>query len=224
MNSSGHSENAGRENAGRDNPRRPLSTADLAAAAQRPETRTDARADQRTDRPTRPEQVRLEREARANRERANEDLRSGEDARSHRRDQLQDDEPTGTFQSPFAAERDSAASSTEVASSTERTSAETQRNQEARREALEPLFTPQLAENYRTRWNSIQSGFVDDPRQAVRAGDELVAQMMSNLANSFAEERRRVEEHLDQTGEGSTENLRVALRRYHSFFERLLSL
>jgi hypothetical protein len=91
-------------------------------------------------------------------------------------------------------------------------------------EALEPLFTPELAETYRLRWTSIQSGFVDDPRQAVRSGDELVAQIMTNLADSFAEERHRVEAQLDSSGEGSTEELRVTLRRYRSFFERLLSL
>jgi hypothetical protein len=91
-------------------------------------------------------------------------------------------------------------------------------------EALEPLFTPELAETYRVQWTSIQSGFVDDPRRAVRSGDELVAQIMTNLANTFAEERHRVEAQLDSTGEGSTEELRVTLRRYRSFFERLLSL
>ena len=47
---------------------------------------------------------------------------------------------------------------------------------------------------------------------------------MTNLAGSFAQERHRVEAQLDKTGEGSTEDLRVALRRYRSFFERLLSL
>jgi hypothetical protein len=91
-------------------------------------------------------------------------------------------------------------------------------------EALEPLFTPEVAETYRSQWITIQSGFVDDPRQAVRSGDELVAQMMSNLADTFAQERHRVEAQLDSAGEGSTEDLRVTLRRYRSFFERLLSL
>jgi hypothetical protein len=91
-------------------------------------------------------------------------------------------------------------------------------------EALDPLFTPELAETYRVRWGAIQSGFVDDPRRAVRSGDELVAQIMTNLANTFADERHRVETQLDNSGESSTENLRVALRRYRSFFERLLSL
>ena len=91
-------------------------------------------------------------------------------------------------------------------------------------EALEPLFTPVQAESYRVRWTSIQGSFVDNPRQAVRNGDELVAQIMTNLANTFAEERHRVEVQLDDAGEASTENLRVALQRYRSFFERLLSL
>lgn len=91
-------------------------------------------------------------------------------------------------------------------------------------EELVALFSPDLAQSYRSRWISIQSSFVDDPRKAVRSGDELVAQVMTNLADTFADERHRVETQLDATGEGSTENLRVALRRYHSFFERLLSL
>jgi hypothetical protein len=91
-------------------------------------------------------------------------------------------------------------------------------------EAPMALFTPELTQTYRSRWVSIQSSFVDDPRQAVRSGDELVAEVMTNLANTFSEERQRVEAQLDQTGEGSTENLRLALRRYRSFFDRLLSL
>jgi hypothetical protein len=91
-------------------------------------------------------------------------------------------------------------------------------------EALVALFTPELTETYRSRWVSIQSSFVDDPRQAVRSGDELVAEVMTNLANTFAAERHQVEGQLDETGEGSTENLRLALRRYRSFFDRLLSL
>jgi hypothetical protein len=96
--------------------------------------------------------------------------------------------------------------------------------QERSDEALEPLFAKDLAESYRVRWTSIQSGFVDDPRRAVRSGDELVAEIMTNLADTFSQERHRLETQLDETGEGSTENLRIALRRYHSFFERLLAL
>lgn len=91
-------------------------------------------------------------------------------------------------------------------------------------EPLEPLFPPDIASRYRTRWAEVQSGFVDDPRRSVAQGDELVAEVMKGLAESFANERKRLEDELSHTGEASTETLRVGLRRYRSFFDRLLSL
>jgi hypothetical protein len=91
-------------------------------------------------------------------------------------------------------------------------------------ERLEPLFPHDTADRYRNRWAQVQSGFVDDPRRAVAEGDELVAEVMKTLAESFAHERGRLEEELTRTGEASTETLRLGLRRYRSFFERLLSL
>jgi len=89
---------------------------------------------------------------------------------------------------------------------------------------LEALFPPDVAARYRTRWAEVQSGFVDDPRRAVANGDELVAEVMKNLAESFTHECERLEGELSRTGEASTETLRVGLRRYRSFFERLLAL
>ena len=91
-------------------------------------------------------------------------------------------------------------------------------------EQLAPLFLPTIATDFRSRWDAIQRSFVDDPKQAVRQGDELVAQVMKSLADTFADERRKLEGELDQTDKASTETLRLALRRYRSFFERLLSL
>jgi hypothetical protein len=91
-------------------------------------------------------------------------------------------------------------------------------------ELLEPLFAAEQAEGYRNRWIAIQGSFVDDPSGAVRAGDELVAQVMSELANSFAQQRHRIESELGDPRAGNTEDLRVALKSYRSFFERLLSL
>ena len=88
---------------------------------------------------------------------------------------------------------------------------------------LAPLFLPDVAKDFRTRWDTVQLGFVDDPRQAVRQGDELVAQVMKSLAETFSNERAKLEGRVDQADKPSTENLRVALRRYHSFFDRLLS-
>jgi hypothetical protein len=91
-------------------------------------------------------------------------------------------------------------------------------------ERLEPLFPGDMTDQYRTRWASVQSSFVDDPRRAVKQGDELIAEVMHSLAKSFADERYELEKQLEETNETSTESLRVALRRYRSFFDRLLSL
>jgi hypothetical protein len=82
-----------------------------------------------------------------------------------------------------------------------------------------PLFDTQNAEEFRCRWGIVQQGFVDDPAKAVREGDELVAQVIRSLAETFAQQRARLEGK-----EGSTEDLRLALRRYRSFFDRLLSI
>ena len=91
-------------------------------------------------------------------------------------------------------------------------------------EQLAPLFLPDVAKDFRSRWDDVQRSFVDDPRQAVRQADELVAQVMKSLAETFSNERAKLEAQVDQTGKASTENLRITLRRYRSFFDRLLSL
>lgn len=90
---------------------------------------------------------------------------------------------------------------------------------------LAALFDPHLADEMRGRWTAIQSGFVDDPHRAVQQADELVAQALQDLARSFARHRSDIEAEATAGQQApSTENLRVALRRYRSFFERLLSL
>ena len=90
--------------------------------------------------------------------------------------------------------------------------------------ALTPLFTEDTAKAFRSRWDAVQRGFVDDPQEAVQSGDELVAQVIKSLAESFSEQRAALEGGLNQADRSSTENLRLALRRYRSFFERLLAI
>ena len=89
---------------------------------------------------------------------------------------------------------------------------------------LAPLFTQHATTDFRSRWDVIQRGFVDDPEQAVRAGDDLVAQVIKSLSDSFSEQRAELEGGKDQTETASTENRRLAFQRYRSFFERLLSI
>lgn len=91
-------------------------------------------------------------------------------------------------------------------------------------EQIGPFFLPDVAKDFRLRWDAVQRSFVDDPRKAARQGEELVVQVSKSIAEIFSKERARLQAHTAQTDKASTENLRVTLRRYHSFFERLLSL
>jgi hypothetical protein len=88
----------------------------------------------------------------------------------------------------------------------------------------EPLFPTTDAETFRSRWTEVQTGFVDEPRHAVEQADGLVAEMMKQLAEVFADERSKLEEQWSRGDDISTEDLRQALRRYRSFFDRLLSV
>lgn len=87
-----------------------------------------------------------------------------------------------------------------------------------------PLFPPEEAESLRGRWDSIQTEFVDEPRAAVEQADDLVGDVMQRLADGFSHERTRLEKEWDRGDGVSTEDLRVALKRYRSFFDRLLSV
>src|SRR4051794_35237748 len=76
---------------------------------------------------------------------------------------------------------------------------------------------------FQRRWESIQTGFVDEPRRTVEQADELVAHVMKRLAEGFAAERERLEGQWGRGEDVSTEDLRIALQRYRGFFQRLLS-
>jgi hypothetical protein len=86
------------------------------------------------------------------------------------------------------------------------------------------LFPNHELQEFRSRWDGIQTAFVDEPRRAVEQADSLVASAMKRLAEVFAEERAGLEKQWDRGDNVSTEDLRVALTRYRSFFQRLLSI
>jgi hypothetical protein len=86
-----------------------------------------------------------------------------------------------------------------------------------------PLFTTEESERFRSRWTEVQTGFVDRPRESVEEADRLVADLMERLTAQFGDERSRLEAQWDRGDDVSTEELRVALTRYRSFFERLLA-
>ena len=92
------------------------------------------------------------------------------------------------------------------------------------REELMPLFEDNEAQKFRTQWLNIQSKFVDDPRASVKQADELVASVLKSVTMSFSDRRVSLESQWNSGENISTEDLRVALKRYRSFFDRLLTL
>jgi hypothetical protein len=91
-------------------------------------------------------------------------------------------------------------------------------------ESTTPLFDAHEAQDFRDRWSNIQAAFVDEPRKAVEQADSLVAAAVTRLAEVFSQERSKLEGQWDRGDNISTEDLRLALQRYRSFFTRLLSV
>jgi len=94
---------------------------------------------------------------------------------------------------------------------------------DARVTQLEPLFDAEHANELRDRWHALQARFVDDPRETVQEADALVADLLQELARGFSEARSTLEGQWSRGDDVSTEDLRVTLQRYRSFFERLLA-
>ena len=86
-----------------------------------------------------------------------------------------------------------------------------------------PLFPDDELHNFRARWDQVQTSFVDEPRHAVEQADSLVANVVKRIAEQFSTERAQLEKQWASGDNVSTEDLRQALRRYRSFFDRLLT-
>jgi hypothetical protein len=86
------------------------------------------------------------------------------------------------------------------------------------------LFADDELQGFRSRWEQVQTGFVDEPRESVQKADDLVSDLVDRLTSSFAETRSGLEEQWKKGEEASTEDLRVALTRYRAFFHRLLEV
>jgi hypothetical protein len=86
------------------------------------------------------------------------------------------------------------------------------------------LFANDELAGLRARWDNVQAGFVDDPKECVQKADGLVSDLVEQLTAGFSHARSRLEEQWARGEEASTEDLRVALKRYREFFERLLAV
>ena len=88
--------------------------------------------------------------------------------------------------------------------------------------SLMTLLDHEESEHLRTRWNEIQGRFVDDPRSSVQQADALVSEVVEKITQMFASEHELLESQSNQGTDVSTEDLRKALQRYRSFFNRLV--
>ncbi|HZC04355.1 MAG TPA: hypothetical protein VE338_01835 [Ktedonobacterales bacterium] len=89
--------------------------------------------------------------------------------------------------------------------------------------SLTPLLPSDATGAFQVRWDTVQTAFIHEPQRVVKQADSLVAEVMQQLAETFAQERTRLERQWEQSGDVSTEDLRLALQRYRSFFQRLQS-
>lgn len=198
---------------------RGLSTADLASAVPDQEHRDD------TERPLGNGREDLADETRDDfagetRDDVTDETREGEfdDTREGAADDLHGELPEDVEDEDLAVQ-DEAPAARDEAPATQDTAPAVQ--QDVADDAAPQLFAGDMVTGYRDRWQGIQIGFVDDPRRAVKDADELVAAVISSLATTFAEHKSELEAQWRQ-GEPATEELRVALRRYRSFFDQLL--
>ena len=106
----------------------------------------------------------------------------------------------------------------------EKPAVEKSRPQDRNNEELVPLFSESEVQKFRERWTTLQTEFVDEPRRSVEQADELVARVMKDMAATFSDERKKLEQQWEHGDKVSTEDLRLVLRRYRSFFDRFLSI
>ena len=92
-----------------------------------------------------------------------------------------------------------------------------------RTKASDTLFSPEEEQRYRSRWESIQAAFVEEPREAVEQADDLVVDIADRIAEAFRNERSALEALWERNGDVSTEDLRSVLQRYRDQVDRLLS-
>ncbi len=188
--------------------REQLSTADFATAA--------------TDKTVRPVDDRAADNGRAVAERAGDDRAAGErEVTQVGRQRFAADTPQAERQ---GFERDAAQVQRQDFERGEAAPVDRQPVDRTDTERREALFPGTESQGFQGRWSEIQASFVDEPRRSVEQADGLVAEVMQRMAQVFADERGRLEKQWDRGDDTDTEALRQALRRYRSFFDRLLAM
>ena len=89
---------------------------------------------------------------------------------------------------------------------------------------LAEVGRPSLADgDHESRWKDIQAEFVDDPQRAMADAETLVADVLDDLTRTLSGERDALTAQWRDSEDPSTEDLRVTLRSYHVFLQRLVA-
>ena len=82
------------------------------------------------------------------------------------------------------------------------------------------VFDPGELDGYRSRWESLQLGFVDDPKRAAEEADTVVGEVLGRIT----ERRQTLSDELNRQSEqdADTESMRLAVRNYRALFRRLV--
>ncbi|WP_435821213.1 hypothetical protein [Micromonospora lupini] len=89
--------------------------------------------------------------------------------------------------------------------------------------AAEPatLLDGDTAQGFRDRWRDVQLRFVDDPHAAAGEAQALVEEAIQALASALAAQKNTLGGWQD-AGSADTEQLRMAVRNYRDFLDRVL--
>jgi hypothetical protein len=85
------------------------------------------------------------------------------------------------------------------------------------------VWDSEVAERYRDAWRDIQAHFVDEPEAALSEAQDLVAEAVQALADALIAEQVSLDPH-EQDTTPDTEAMRIAMRGYRDFLERVLAL
>lgn len=85
------------------------------------------------------------------------------------------------------------------------------------------LWSAEAADRLREEWRDLQGQFIDDPEAAVAGAKQLVTDAVHELAETLLAAQDALDPYRDN-GRVDTEMMRVAMRRYREFLERVLAL
>ncbi len=94
---------------------------------------------------------------------------------------------------------------------------------DTREDPVAALWGATSVNDLRAQWRELQLRFVDDPGEATAAAQSLVDSAVRSLTTTLLRQQQELDSWKSADGQ-DTEVLRVALRRYREFLDRLLGM